>query len=418
MEQFNGKDPLDKAFQKFFGNAKLAPSPAVWENINQRIDTSNQRKGVIWFQIAAAILIFAAGYTFYQWTNFSETTNEVSQTLNKHPELKEVPLSTVDEQEQAQTKIVIGDPQILEYDKFSPSAANPVISSVENSENSIPADLKYNEINIQKSGWKFPSYDYSIELNLAPFWKKKVESISDKYWAHAGFGAGSSGLSDGIGFGFGKSADEAAVASYVPETTLDGSVNIGTTTTDYKGTSFSTGFGVGSRIGRKWLIESGLTFMTTRLQATSNTVEVVNGQYFPVYYTPKFQGDLLRVSGHSFTNSLQYLSIPAKFGFRIIDKRVGWLVSSGISTNILLNQTIESSQYESYKVSPADSPFKPVSLNGLLGTEIYVTIGKVYQLGVLTNYNFSLMDITRQDAPFELKPNQFQLGLNLRYIFK
>jgi len=431
MERFNSNNPIDNAFRDAFAEAEVLPLPQVWDHIQNNISKpTGEKKGFILFQIAAVIsLVFVAGIIFFQLNNSSDNTTGANihiQSIEKsaipNPENKVLPLVSeetnkdktedtdkTEETEQIEGTVVAMNPEPEKIQQLTPKPDKSTDSFLQLSGNVEEKKVPAAKIYILPSSWSFPeSKGYS--LNMSPYWKKIEENDKrGRYWAQAGFGAGNASLSDGFSLGAMEAADFA----------LDGTSAVSTTsTTDFSGTTFSTGFGIGVQLRRKWLLETGVSFMTLQLQATSNTVESIDGKVFPVYYTPRFRGDLQRVDIYGFTNDLQFVSVPAKIGFKIIDKRVGWLVSSGFSTNILLNQSIQSNQYDSYKTSSKDSPFKPVYFTGLIGTEVFVRIGKAYQLGILTNYNVALMNIAENEAPFELLPNQFQLGLNMRYIFK
>ncbi len=406
---------LDKSFNNAFADAEYLPSPKVWENIAGAVQLSERRATPIIYKIAAVITLIASGVVFYLNTSLnSEITNTGNAPVSK---------------DQIDNSILESSPEVNELG-FIPAAdriLEPVVATrlniesgnaVVKDEGSIGLVVTDNsrgyelDVLVISKSWNMQITQSDFQLSMVPFWEKLIERKSSKLWVGAEFGAGNTNLNSG------QSASADALASVSSaEDALYFSGNA-ISTTDFAGSSFSTGLSIGYNLKRKWMIESGLALMTTQLQATSNAVESIRGRYFPVYYELKFGGDLIRVNEYSFNNTLNYLSVPLKVGYKILDKRIGWIINVGVSPNIFLNQRLESVQFDSYNTSASDSFFRSVTLNSIAGTEVFIRIGQHYNLGLHSNYSFSLMDVTKPDAPFAIHPSQFQLGFNLRYLIK
>ena len=121
------------------------------------------------------------------------------------------------------------------------------------------------------------------------------------------------------------------------------------------------GFGAGKNIGRKWMIETGLNYVVSRLNASSNSIELNDGKAYPVYHTANFNGNVVITQAYDFNNTLKYISVPFNVGYKLVDKKVGWLLTTGFATNFLISQSINSEQYDSFKMKSATSPFRPVT---------------------------------------------------------
>jgi hypothetical protein len=249
---------------------------------------------------------------------------------------------------------------------------------------------------------------------MTPFWfKKKKLAQRNDLWAKAGFGSGNTKISEGgITFLPGGAADAVALEGNFDS---DPQRNV---TADFAGNTFSMGFGAGKNIGRKWMIEGGFSYVVSRLNATSNSIELSAGKSYPLYHTPNFNGIVVITQEHDFNNTLKYISVPFNVGYKLVDKKVGWLLSAGFATNFLIRQSISSEQYDSFRMKSENSPFRPVTASAIIGTELYVNLGNFYQLSFSPKYNIGIMDITKPEAPFYLRPSYWNIGLSLRYMIK
>ena len=410
MERYNS-ETIDQAFSDAFFEKEMAPPPHVWANVREGVLIPPSRKS--WLLAAAVISVMSvASFLFYNQvteSNVSNTTvqNEAQNASNPELVLADKPEENVEKELQSQ---VTGS--TTEGNQIHQEEAHARLVDLSDAVMTGNDRVRIDDAGIvlTKQDWDLEDDGTQIALSMVPFWKKMPNnSPGTGYWAQAGFGAGNSGTIDGM---------SASMDASVAEMFLDGSsVQAIETTSEIEGTSFSTGVSAGMGLGRKWIAEAGLAFNTSRLQGTTNAIESVDGYKLPVYFQPRFDGDLAFVSPFTISSNLQFLSVPVRVGYRIIDRKVGWLVTSGVASNFLVKQSIESAAYDNFNVPKESSPFRRAYLSGTVGTEVYVGFAS-YQLGLNSQLGTALSNLTKPEASFDLKPSFWQIGLNIRYIFK
>jgi hypothetical protein len=120
------------------------------------------------------------------------------------------------------------------------------------------------------------------------------------------------------------------------------------------------------------------------------------------------------------TSSFDFINIPFKAGYMLVDKKIGWVATGGFGSSLLINNSLDSQlgQFEKINYSISDSPYRRISWSGIIGTEVYFNITEDYQLLVVPQYNFGITEITKQESSFNIVPNSFNLGLRFRYLLK
>ena len=82
----------------------------------------------------------------------------------------------------------------------------------------------------------------------------------------------------------------------------------------------------------------------------------------------------------------------------------------------MLTNSLESvnGDLEKVKFSGEDSPYKTVSLSGIIGTEVYFNLTENYQLVIVPQYNFGITELTKAQSSFTIVPNSFIVGVTFR----
>ncbi len=432
--KMNSANQFEESFRFAFENAEIAPSPRVWENIALNLaagKSGKYKKRLFLFQlVAAASLVFAASIAIFNGLSTQKSEIVMTETIKENDqtnsnEIKDSPdkkLPPVIVEKKDLLREIDDTPGTAMLKKDSetttiPSTAVPddelLVNNTESGE-SRPAlmDTNFPEITqrgIFDMGVKNPAY----EPQMIPFWTKAgaEQDVAQKVWAKAGFATGSYKAAAPVSFG-GVYADAATAFE------ANDGAGVYVDTNEKPGFSYGAGIGVGGKIGRKWMLETGLNYMYSELPANTNAVIETGDVIYPVFHKAQFSGDLLNVTNYQVTNSFKFLTIPVKAGYLIIDKRVGWLATGGFSSNILLNNTIQSESYQEYSISGTQSPYRPLSWSALIGTEVYITFARYYQFSVVPQYSIGLTEITKPDANFSIVPNSFNIGISLRYMIR
>ena len=133
------------------------------------------------------------------------------------------------------------------------------------------------------------------------------------------------------------------------------------------------------------------------------------------------RGTLNSTDTYELANNFEYVAIPLKLGYQLINRKVGVSLSSGISTNFFLKNTLKDKSGTRNDVEVTNgvsSPYKSLNFNGLLGAEISYQWNEHYQLAIVPDYRLSLGGVTKTDAFIQSKPTAFFLGFRFKYILK
>ncbi len=198
------------------------------------------------------------------------------------------------------------------------------------------------------------------------------------------------------------------------------------------GGSFSAGMDMGARVFGKMLLSSGLHYSAVSPGSSSNIIvtDVASKESFALsnittedasLNSRLMSGDLAVSQGvTNFDNTLQYLTIPLKAGYVVVDKRVNVVVNSGVSTNILIGSNLYQSEdgVQNFDGAPqADQLFNSTYFDLLTSVELGYRLQDKYYLSLEPNYRKALNDFTRQGSSLQGKPTHFGVSLGIKYNF-
>lgn len=257
-----------------------------------------------------------------------------------------------------------------------------------------------------------------------------VKKDSRGMWAGLSIGGGS--FDSNIGRDGSTSNSIALLDEFVQGLTEDGQPillnarDVNQTTSETPAFSYAISADFGKQIGRKTFIQGGVEYSRYSSSATSNimTNDINNeSQAFLRYENTAAlaKGSLTATDSYDLSNSFQYVAIPLKFGYQVLNKKIGISLSSGVSTNFFLKNTLKdkSGARNDVEVTNGESsPYKPLNFNGLLGAEISYQWSEHYQLAIVPEYRVSLDGVTKIDAFIQNRPTAFFLGFRFKYILK
>ncbi len=191
------------------------------------------------------------------------------------------------------------------------------------------------------------------------------------------------------------------------------------------GQSLSFGFNMGKRIAKKWVLQGGLNYLNYTAQGRTNTFyELDNQNRTPAvadYVVTNAESLNFASSEISYDNQFQFLSIPVKAGFIVLDKKFGMIVSAGVGTDFWLKNRIAPSgnDLEDFTVTPgSDAPYRRLYFNGLLSTQFKYKFSKQYSITLEPAYAIAINSFSKSDSNLDSFPNVFNLGIGLKYHFK
>jgi hypothetical protein len=125
-------------------------------------------------------------------------------------------------------------------------------------------------------------------------------------------------------------------------------------------------------------------------------------------------------SPYNVNNNIRYLSIPLQAGFLVVNRAFGLQLNAGVATDVFL-QNIVTAEGENLDRTTQrigeDSPYRPVNLSGLMGTEVSYRFGQHYRIALNPGIRYPFNSIYRSAVNVKSTPLTFDVGIRFRYIF-
>lgn len=191
--------------------------------------------------------------------------------------------------------------------------------------------------------------------------------------------------------------------------------------------AFSYGANLGFKLTPRIVVQTGIAYRRANTTATTTGyIEEANSDSrIPIIATYQYQLDGLAtvnpISETTLNNQFEFLSIPLRLGYVLMDRKVDVSLMAGISSEFYLGNNIkDSSNYlETLTISPGEgSPYKSVYFNGSLGTMLGYSFAENYAVTVEPSYRFALNSLTRNDFYLNSLPSSFMLSFGVLYNFR
>lgn len=439
----NYKNSYEQEWQDAFDGAEITPSDNLWNKIDVSLaneENSWFRKRLFFFQLAtAASITFALGFgliALWNSGNYDMDNKEIIvEKVDPQNNTKEKRITLDDQLDKNTTKtkkdhesntsdLQDRDKKDLRKSKIDllTQKKEPVDETKPDNKGLITGDNKSADISFaEKLGWDFSNKlpQSNPEIYGVPEWDEffqKKKNNREALWAGINMSAGN--FDPNIGSG-----GDAAFALASSDQVSGGSVV--NNTSQSPGFAYSFGFNIGKRMGTNWIIQSGIQYSIKNAGGSSTVFAEENSQRTPIYHFNEVSPEGTQTLASSsepinLENTFEFLSIPVQTGYVVIDKKIGWILSGGFSTDFFLKNTLADSddQLSDVVVKPGDSsPFRTVFFNGLIGTEVIYNLGDHYIISLEPSYKMSLNSLTKPDTDLQSNPTSFILGFRLKYIF-
>lgn len=193
------------------------------------------------------------------------------------------------------------------------------------------------------------------------------------------------------------------------------------------GSAYSVGVSVGKKISERWVVQSGVNYMNQTIDYSSNVVAYSSANraqlFVPEYYLNSDKSTQSNVDAVTTTNpytinsAIEMISIPVLAGYLIIDRRIGWQVNGGFSSDLFIRNTLvdESGQVERFsQAAGKESPYRSVNWSGLMNTELSCRLNENYRLAVVPGLRYTLNSILKEGTS---TPLVLDIGFRFRYTF-
>lgn len=194
------------------------------------------------------------------------------------------------------------------------------------------------------------------------------------------------------------------------------------------GISYSLGVNFGVRLTERFILQSGVGYAQRRSSTNSTTYLQDNKN---ISKTPAYLGGAKSDDGpnalsnvsqdYQLMNSFEFVSIPLKAGYLIVDRKIGIMILGGVSADLFLSNTLSESndKIDEIKVEAGSaSPFRDVIFNGVIGAEFSYEISRNYHLTLEPNYGVALNSFTKSASSFSSNPQTFGLSAGLKFYLK
>lgn len=194
------------------------------------------------------------------------------------------------------------------------------------------------------------------------------------------------------------------------------------TTNARAGTAFSYGVNVGKRIAPRWVIMSGIGYMTQSINYPSSSA------VFSFNQAQAFMADISRtsaspsvsVASYELTSVNEFVTIPLQAGYLLVNQKVGLQLNAGIASDLFLRNTLSdpAGTLSSNSQSAGESStYKTVNWSGLVGTELSYRISTHYRISVIPGMRYSFGSILKSNVNGSLTPLIWDVGFRFKYIF-
>jgi hypothetical protein len=247
-------------------------------------------------------------------------------------------------------------------------------------------------------------------------------------WAGVSFGSGS--------FNPGSEAAETANFDAIVEDAFAvqdaRSLNNSNSISYASGNSFSAGMNLGGKVSRKILISSGLHYNAVTPGSSSSIIitdnqsnksfalanDVAESESLNVGLA---SGNLIASQGvTNFSNTLQYLTIPLKAGYVVLDRKLNLTINSGMATNILIGSSLNNTDggLQNFSGSTSNNEaFNKTYFDLLTSIELGYKLMDKYHLSLEPSYRRAVNNFTSEGNALAGKPTNFGVSLGIKYEF-
>jgi hypothetical protein len=250
--------------------------------------------------------------------------------------------------------------------------------------------------------------------------KKNRKDKSEKLWTSVGFAAG------------GFNSPNPSVSQQTFSSLSTTSNNVAAQQSKASGVAYSVGVSVGANLSDRWVLQGGVNYLTQSSDYTANNVIVpdnnqmgIQAESINTYNDQKLadgssQSRVKQTFPYNVNNNVQFVSVPVQAGYLVINKKFGFQVNAGISTDLFLQNTITPNGGGLTKTTQSrgdDSPYRSLNFSGLMGTELSYKLGHRYRLSLNPGLRYPLNSVYKSDIGVQATPLTFDVGLRFRYIF-
>ena len=456
MKNTNKRSDFEKEWHDAFEGAEMQPSEDLWTKLDAHLandKADNYKKRILYYKLIAAasvLLAILVGLSTYIKDDIS--SNPVISNADKGTTSKtdKETNALADNTDNNSHELLIDDPAEEETMENGIAAAGvfenknisnddkPLADKNDIFKQTVASATNEDPDKIDKLGWqdiKVYHHVYTIvNRHEIPAFEIIEEQEESPLWAGVKFSSGvfDPNFTSGSSSLFGIASSDALAPEYlntVPTRAGFADSRREIEESSDPGLTFSFGFNFGLRLSKRFILQSGFAY--TENTSSSNTSAVIDEQSsaktYPLhvsnYHLQELNLSDVRIVSDkiSVNNRFEFVSIPVKAGYILLDKKVSIVLSAGLSTDIFLknNMSDKGDTFSELTIQPGSaSPYKSFSWNGLASTQLLYNFSDSYSLALEPSYMISLTGLTKGDYYYKSRPRAFSVGVGLRYHFK
>jgi len=188
------------------------------------------------------------------------------------------------------------------------------------------------------------------------------------------------------------------------------------------GTAFSYGVNVGKRVAPRWVIMSGVGYMTQSINYPSSSAVFSSNQAqaFIADMSRASASPTVSVASYELTSVNEFVTIPLQAGYLLVNRKVGVQLNAGVAGDLFLRNTLSdpAGRLSTSSQSAGDaSTYKTVNWSGLVGTELSYKISIYYRISVIPGMRYSFDSILKSNVNGSITPLIWDVGFRFKYIF-
>ncbi len=452
MKDLNNQK-FEESWRKALADGEIDPSPSVWSNIELDFmqaegDTMKSKVAFYkWVAAASVFLVLFLGGAFYYTTktddrqiaNASKPNEEISSQNNivkpenengdlaisgnegKSKQTKEDRKQIKDDGKPTEGDVRLSLATVLDVPKesFAAQQEKPivVVNSLRSRSEQIAAINLFEEVPAVVHG-KIVLPRLGLPAMPAAFMNSsKKNRQSEDLWASVGVAAGSykPGSLSGSNSAFQSS----------PLALADGTgKGAGYSDPSSVGTAYSAGFAMSKRVFSRWVLQSGVNYISQSIGYTSNYVSSSTNNQSKAFVAEYANASSLAVTitnPYEINSEINVVSLPIQTGYLIVDRKIGWQMNTGVAADFFVKNTLtdQSGNLDRFSQgSGEDSPYRAISWAGLLGTELSYKVAKQYRVSVVPSMRYSLNSVLKSTSANSSNPLVMDIGFRFRYILK
>jgi hypothetical protein len=342
------------------------------------------------------------------YTKGKETTNHKNETESLRGARNQIN-NPIDQSNQV---AIVQKPDDVNYlgDNLKEKSNEPAWRNIALASNSLPeAEAKPKGKPVEE----IEALKKSSRTMIAKEDTKKKRSEDENWWASVGGSAGSYNT-QANGVSSGSQAFQNPSIASMNAAPISNRASVGT--------SFSFGMTFGKKVAQRWVVLSGVNYLSQSIGYNSN-IAVVDANNQAKAYAADFASPTANVtstSPYSINSVSEFVSIPLQTGYLIVDRKIGVQLNTGIATDFFIKNTLtdESGKFSSYSESAGNnSYYRTLNWTGLVGTEFSYKVAKHYRVSLVPGLRYSFNSVFKSSAGSTLNPMVWDVGFRFRYIF-